>query len=327
VADRLLRLLDHPFLARLQAALFVGTVLVPALALFAAGVIAVMIGVVTAVAWQLLIAPTVALFLIFWWLLGRAYRRFRSEPSVEARVTGFLWEDRPDTRLIVQIELVVFNVGPRPTRLSRWQLSGRLAYADRYAAHLRGWQRFEGREPIIKLDESTADNPLAPGEERDGYVSFAFIDATSDAIREAALTLSVCDDRGKRSAAAIDIPALRALGEHTVSAKNREREAEDNALWLSGQLAAGNALLERWRMSTPSHNVQGETQEAADWERTTRDGLAERLPAYRGLFGLDVGLGQEFIFSPIEVQERTRLRRRLHRLGEIADRYSREQSR
>ncbi len=98
-----------------------------------------------------------------------------------------------------------------------------------------------------------------------------------------------------------------------------------DALWLSEQLRAGNELLDRWRMGTPSYNAQDEIQDAAVWERRTQDGLAARLPAYGGLFGLDVGFGQEFIFSPVEVRERTRLRRRLHRLGEITDRHSREQ--
>lgn len=98
------------------------------------------------------------------------------------------------------------------------------------------------------------------------------------------------------------------------------------AVWLSEQLSAGNKLLARWHAGKPSYNARDEIQGAADWEHKTQDGLAATLPTYSGLFGLDVGLGQEFIFSPIEVVERTRLRRRLHRLGEIADRYSREQS-
>lgn len=82
VPNRPLRLLDHPFLARLQTALFVGTVLVPALALLGAGLIVVVIAVATAVAWPLLIAPTVALFLILWWLFGLVYRRMRPRLGV-----------------------------------------------------------------------------------------------------------------------------------------------------------------------------------------------------------------------------------------------------
>jgi len=62
--------------------LFVGTVLVPALALLGAGLIVVVIAVATAVAWPLLIAPTVALFLILWWLFGLVYRRMRPRLGV-----------------------------------------------------------------------------------------------------------------------------------------------------------------------------------------------------------------------------------------------------
>jgi hypothetical protein len=216
MSDRLLRLLDHPFLARLQAALFVGTVLVPALALLITGIIVVMIGAVTAVAWQLLIAPTIALFLIIWWLFGLVYGRIRSMRGTHIRVTGLLWENRPDSKLIVQVEVAALNQAPGPMRLNRWGLSGRLAGVDRDAAHLRGWQRFYGREPLDQIDKDTASNPLAPGEEREGYVSFAFTNATSAAVREAALTLSVHDEKGKRSTATVDVPALKALGEHTV---------------------------------------------------------------------------------------------------------------
>jgi hypothetical protein len=105
-----------------------------------------------------------------------------------------------------------------------------------------------------------------------------------------------------------------------------DTQPDANALWLSGQLSVGNDLLARWRLDTPSYNARDEIDEAAVWENKTRGGLAAKLPVYSGHFGLDVGLGQEFIFSPIEAGERTRLRRRLHRLGEIADRYSMEQS-
>ncbi len=218
VPDRLLRLLDHPFLARLQTALFVGTVLVPALALLAAGIIVVVIGVGTAVVWQLLIAPTVALFLVLWWLFGLVYRHRRSE-GIHVRVAGLLWEDFPDNKLIVQVEAVVLNQTSAPTRLNRWALSGRFAGAGRDAVHLRSWQRFYGRAPLAQLDTDAANTPLAPGEEREGYVSFAFIDTPSAAIRAVALTLSVHDEKGRRSTTTIDLPALKAMGEHKHSSQ------------------------------------------------------------------------------------------------------------
>jgi hypothetical protein len=93
-------------------------------------------------------------------------------------------------------------------RLTKQCASGRLTYGIE--------ERFEGRDPLPKLDIDTAGNPLSPGEEREGYVSFAFPHTTSAAVQEAVLTLSVHDEQGKRSTTTIDIPALEALGEHTV---------------------------------------------------------------------------------------------------------------
>ena len=49
-------------------------------------------------------------------------------------------------------------------------------------------------------------------------------------------------------------------------------------------------------------------------------------PGVAGHFGVDVGLGREFIESPGEYRERTGLRRRIHRLAEIVDRYERRRS-
>jgi hypothetical protein len=111
--------------------------------------------------------------------------------------------------------------------------------------------------------------------------------------------------------------AYRVFGEQQQVAA----EPDADALWLSERLSAGNKLLARWHVGTQRYNATEEIRRAADWERDTQDGLTARLPTYSGIFDLEPGLGREFIFSPVEVAERTRLRRRLHRLKEIADRY------
>jgi hypothetical protein len=103
--DRLLRLLDHPLLARVQTALFVGTVLVPALALLVAGFAVVVVAVVIAVAWQLLIAPTVAVFLLLWWLFGLMYRRRRSGQQLDGRVATASAEMRVPLRTARALEV------------------------------------------------------------------------------------------------------------------------------------------------------------------------------------------------------------------------------
>ena len=55
-------------------------------------------------------------------------------------------------------------------------------------------------------------------------------------------------------------------------------EPDADAVWLSEQLAQGNALLERW---TPHLRLDREgniVMEIAVWERLTREGLTQRLP-------------------------------------------------
>jgi hypothetical protein len=98
-------------------------------------------------------------------------------------------------------------------------------------------------------------------------------------------------------------------------------DSDADALWLSEQLSAGNKLLARWHAGTPSYNAAEQIREAAEWEHETQGRLAERLPQYAGHFGVEVGLGREFAQYALEPGERVRLRRRIHRLKEIADRY------
>jgi hypothetical protein len=103
-------------------------------------------------------------------------------------------------------------------------------------------------------------------------------------------------------------------------------DSDADAIWLSERLAEGNALLDRW---TPRLRLDKEgniVHEVSAWEQITRNGLAERLPSYSGHFGVDVGLGREFITFPGEYVERARLRRRIHRLAEIVERYGRERT-
>jgi hypothetical protein len=112
-----------------------------------------------------------------------------------------------------------------------------------------------------------------------------------------------------------------AEGAYRVSSEQQRVAAEPDtdALWLSEQLSKGNDLLAEWG---DSREVEQRLWPEADaWERETRDGLVARIPEYAGHFGVDVGLGYEFAHFATEVRERTRLRRRIHRLAEIVERY------
>jgi hypothetical protein len=102
-------------------------------------------------------------------------------------------------------------------------------------------------------------------------------------------------------------------------------DPDADALWLSEQLSAGNDLLARW-IAKPRYNASEEIQAADEWERETQAGLAARLPAHGGHFGMDVGLGPEWFSSATVGPERGRLRRRVHRLAEISERYGRERT-
>jgi hypothetical protein len=100
-----------------------------------------------------------------------------------------------------------------------------------------------------------------------------------------------------------------------------DRQTDATAVWLSEQLSAGNELLARWHAGTPSYNATEQIQGAAEWEHETQARLAERLPEYAGHFGLEVGFGREFAQYAFEPHQRVRLRRRIHSLKGIADRY------
>jgi hypothetical protein len=213
VQDRMEKLLDHRFLTRLGN-LRTLVSLAGAVALVLIAVILAAIKLFTGAGWVPLLFVGLALVVAFVLVAERVRSKQRSQ--VQATVTTFYWEDRPDGKVILQAVVVVLNAALRATRLNRWGLSGQFDGADRNAVHLRGWQRFEGREPLPKLDIDTANNPLSPGEEREGYVSFVFPHTTSAAVQESVLTLSVHDEQGRRSVVTIDIPALKALGEHTV---------------------------------------------------------------------------------------------------------------
>ena len=104
-------------------------------------------------------------------------------------------------------------------------------------------------------------------------------------------------------------------------------DSDADALWLSEQLSAGNELLRGWAAGKPRYNATDEIQEAAKWERETQEGLAARLPAHVGHFGLDAGFGPEwFSIPPPGAPEWALLRRRIHRLAEISERYGRERT-
>lgn len=116
-----------------------------------------------------------------------------------------------------------------------------------------------------------------------------------------------------------------AEGAYRVSSEQQRVAAEPdaNTLWLSEQLSKGNDLLAEWGEHVSREIEQRLWPEADTWERETRDGLVARIPEYAGHFGVEVGLGYEFAHFATEIRERTRLRRRIHRLAEIVERYER----
>jgi hypothetical protein len=119
-----------------------------------------------------------------------------------------------------------------------------------------------------------------------------------------------------------------AEGTYRVARDTQQQQAatkpDDDAFWLSACLAQGNLLLERWP-PYGSREVDLEAiEKAAKWEQEIRVGLVGRLPTYFGYFGVDVGLGPEFAPAQHETKERARLRRRIHRLAELVERYERE---
>jgi len=81
IPERMLGVLDNRQIARIQALLFIGGVLLPAVAAVAAGVVFVVIALLTTVAWELLILPSIGLFLLLWLVFGAEYRR-RAGPVV-----------------------------------------------------------------------------------------------------------------------------------------------------------------------------------------------------------------------------------------------------
>ena len=210
--NRAFALLDSRFLSRIgNLRTLVSVAGVIALVLIAAVLAAIRL--FTDAGWVPLLFVGFALVVAFVLIAGRVRARERSQ--VQVTVTTLYWEDRPDGNVILQIVVVVLNAALSPTRLNRWCLTGQFDSIDRDAVYLRGWRRFNGRKPLPKLDIDAARNPLSPGEEREGYVSFTFPHTTSAIVQDAVLTLSVHDEQGRRATTTIDIPALKALGEHT----------------------------------------------------------------------------------------------------------------
>ncbi len=227
MADRLLRLLDHPLLARVQTALFVGTVVVPALALLVAGVVVVVIQVATSVSWELLIAPTIALFLLLWWLFAELYRRRGSRDSqISVEVNTVVAAPNEAGHAVFQLYVRVHNAAD-PTRLSRWELS---AVAEdgssRQAHHVGEREPFSGRPVQPPLARETSRHPLAMGEEREGLVWFMFTHtAVPVALAFRDPTLRVRDERGRTASTTIDVEGLRAVGEERGVPNRRQRRA------------------------------------------------------------------------------------------------------
>lgn len=208
----MLRLLDHPFIARLQALLFVGTVLVPGMALLVTGLVMVVIGVATAVAWQLLVVPTIALFLILWGIFSAGWRVRRSR--LQLTVAGCVFEELPDGSTVLQLYVTVLNRGV-PTTLTGWELVGQFGDVRRVAVHIRDRQPLPGRPVRPSLVAATSTTPLPTGED-DGLVWFVFSGTTTSGLEATRMTLRTHDDKGKIAETPIDIHGLAAQGRNTI---------------------------------------------------------------------------------------------------------------
>lgn len=214
MADRLLSLLDHPLIARLQALRFVSTMLVPAAAAIAAGLIVLGVRVATTVEWQLLVLPSIGLFFTLWALLAILWRRSRRS-RLQLIVSTVAYEDIQGNA-VLQLYVRVLN-DDRPTRLNRWCLSGRLGDDVTLNAHHLGQREpFRGRPILPSLFRETTATRLATGEEREGLLWFVFPHTVGVAVISATdLTLTIHDKRGMGTSTVIDIPTLRAIAENT----------------------------------------------------------------------------------------------------------------
>jgi hypothetical protein len=102
-------------------------------------------------------------------------------------------------------------------------------------------------------------------------------------------------------------------------------EAMLSAQWINDRREVGNTMLAGWAQM---RNMPNLCADAVRWERETYDELAEHAPTHQAHFRDENGLGPEWQrqrSGPHEYEDtqRVMLRRRLHRLAEIADRMQR----
>jgi len=97
-----------------------------------------------------------------------------------------------------------------------------------------------------------------------------------------------------------------------------------SSAWINRQLTRGNELLHLWPRTSSRENDEDMSIAVQRWERDTHTGLARYAPADQAQFRVDVGLGPEWREEyHSEPPERAMLRRRIHRLAEIAKRDTR----
>lgn len=115
-----------------------------------------------------------------------------------------------------------------------------------------------------------------------------------------------------------DFRARRAYARQTERDMARERSAK----WINDRRAEGNELLEGWH---PMKNEPSRCMDTVRWEKQTHDGLASFAPNLQAHFRHEAGMGSEWLPQrrgphTYEDPQRAILRRRLHRLSEIAER-------
>jgi hypothetical protein len=97
------------------------------------------------------------------------------------------------------------------------------------------------------------------------------------------------------------------------------------AAFVNGRLEEGNRLLSAWNEATDGRLDSDLTEVVVGWELGTFRGLGEKAPDHQARLRVEVGLGPEWFdeYQPDGKREphaRSMLRRRIHRLLEIADR-------
>jgi hypothetical protein len=211
-----MRVLDSRFLARLRAALFIGTVLVPAAAALVTAVVLIVAALTTRAGWVPLLFGGLGLFLVLWWLVARASklikRSMRSSLSLE--IGGAVFGER-NQEALVQLTVKVRNESA-PTTIYQWRLAVE-ANGDTYSTrHVVGEAPLYRSLDVPMLDKAIGNTPL--NAEITGLLQFAvpgvsqqqLLDALDRTDQPMRLTLAARSGTGGSCQTESDLRALKA---------------------------------------------------------------------------------------------------------------------